>query len=149
MLTTTPAGLDEIIETFGLSTPNFESRSIVPFTLPYLLFYEGVKVTRARCHHLLVENSQQAFERIHHAGLNGQASTCFGIYNARPIVGQPQHASTPSWGTSFNMKRSATARKQFPVSIVGYRLVLVAGFDYGGDFISRKDPKSVQHASLY
>ena len=40
MLTHTPVGLDEIVETFGsLDTPNFESRYVEPFSLPYPLFY--------------------------------------------------------------------------------------------------------------
>lgn len=57
MLEKTPSGLHEIIDTFGyLTTPNFESRYITAFTLPYPLFYEGIKVTRARCHYLIVDN---------------------------------------------------------------------------------------------
>ncbi len=75
MLTQTPVGLDEIIDTFGnLDIPNFEARYIVPFTLPYPLYYDGSKVTRARCHYLIVENFQHAFDSIQTAGLQDQVA---------------------------------------------------------------------------
>jgi len=130
MLTDTPVGLDEIIETFGsLDTPRFESRYVEPFALPYPLFYEGVKVTRARCHHLIIENFQQAFEAIKAAGLQDQVKNYSGIYNARTIRGQTAHPSTHSWGIAIDLeaeKYPLGSTRRFPEEIV--QIFQAAGF---------------------
>lgn len=151
MLTHTPVGLDEIIATFGsLDTPRFESRYIEPFTLPYPLFYEGVKVTRARCHHLIIENFQQAFEAIKVAGLQDQAQNYSGIYNPRAIRGQTAHPSTHSWGIAIDLeaeKYPLGSTRRFPDGIV--KIFQDAGFFYGGDFQSRKDPMHFQFCKGY
>jgi hypothetical protein len=151
MLTQTPAGLDEIIDTFGsLDTPHFESRYVEPFTLPYPLFYEGIKVTRARCHHLIVENVRQAFEAIKAAGLQDQVKNYSGIYNARSIRGQTAHPSTHSWGIAIDLeagKYPLGSTRRFPDDIV--KIFQDAGFFYGGDFVSRKDPMHFQFCKGY
>jgi hypothetical protein len=151
MLTSTPAGLDELIATFGnLDTPDFESTYIEPFLLPYPLFYSGTKVTRARCHHLIVENFQQAFEAIQSAGLRDQVKNYSGIYAARPIRGQTAHPSTHSWGIAIDLeadKYPLGSTQRFPDSIV--KIFQDAGFFYGGDFISRKDPMHFQFCTKY
>jgi hypothetical protein len=151
MLTHTPTGLDEIIETFGsLDTPHFESRYIEPFTLPYPLFYEGHKVTRARCHYLIIENFQRVFEAIKAAGLQDRAQNYSGIYNHRPIRGQTAHPSTHSWGIAIDLeaeKYPLGSTRRFPVEIV--QIFQDAGFFYGGDFRSRKDPMHFQFCKGY
>ena len=122
MLTDIPVGLDEIIETFGsLDTPNFESRYIVPFTLPYPLFYEGTKVTRARCHHLIVENFQKVFADIQAAGLQQEAKNYSGIYNRRAIRGQSLHPSAHSWGIAIDLeaeKYPLGSSRRFPAATI-------------------------------
>ena len=151
MLTHTPVGLDEIIDTFGsLDTPRFESRYVEPFTLPYPLFYEGVKVTRARCHHLITENFQQVFEAIKAAGLQDQVQNYSGIYNARAIRGQTAHPSTHSWGIAIDLEAAKYllgSPRRFPQEIV--KIFQDAGFFYGGDFRSRKDPMHFQLCKGY
>ena len=151
MLTNTPAGLDEIIDTFGsLRTPDFESRYIVPFTLPYPLFYDHIKITRARCHHLLVDNFQAVFKHLLDGGLSDQVSNFSGIYNSRSIIGQPMHASTHSWGIAIDLEASRYplgSSARFPKEVVD--VFRSAGFFYGGDFLSRKDPMHFQFATHY
>lgn len=151
MLTQTPVGLDEIIGAFGsLDTPNFESRYVEPFTLPYPLSYGGIKVTRGRCHHLIIENFQKAFEAIRAAGLQDQVQNYGGIYNVRPIRGQTAHPSTHSWGIAIDLeptKYPLGSTQRFPDGIV--KIFQDAGFFYGGDFISRKDPMHFQLCKAY
>ncbi|MFZ6732020.1 M15 family metallopeptidase [Undibacterium sp. Ji42W] len=151
MLEHAPAGLDEIIHVFGsLDTPQFEAHYIEVFSLPYPLFYEGKKVTRARCHHLIVENFQQAFEEIKAAGLQEQVKNYSGIFNPRPIRGQPQHPSTHSWGIAIDLeaeKYPLGSNQRFPAQVVD--IFGKAGFFYGGDFISRKDPMHFQFCTKY
>ena len=151
MLTQTPVGLDEIIDTFGnLDIPNFEARYIVPLTLPYPLYYEGSKVTRARCHYLIVENFQRAFDSIQTAGLQDQVANYSGIYNPRSIRGQSSHPSTHSWGIAIDLeaeKYPLGSAQRFPDAVV--RIFQDAGFFYGGDFVSRKDPMHFQFCKSY
>lgn len=151
MLTKTPNGLDEIIDVFGsLDTPNFEAKYIEAFTLPYPLFYEGTKVTRARCHYLIVENFQQAFEKIKNAGLQEQVKNYSGIFNNRPIRGESKHPSTHSWGIAIDLeadKYPLGSTQRFPDNIV--KVFEDAGFFYGGNFVSRKDPMHFQLCKGY
>ena len=151
MLRPTPVGLDEIIETFGnLDTPNFEARYIEPFTLPYPLNYEGIKVTRARCHHLIIENFEKAFEAIKSSGLEEQVKNYSGIYNVRSIRGQTAHPSTHSWGIAIDLeadKYPLGSTQRFNEAIV--KIFQDAGFFYGGDFVSRKDPMHFQLCKAY
>lgn len=151
MLKQTPVGLDEIINTFGnLDTPHFESRYIEVFTLPYPLFYDGVKVTRSRCHYLIVENFQKVFEEIKAANLQDLVKNYSGIYNQRPIRGQSAHPSTHSWGIAIDLeseKFPLGSTQRFPDEIVN--IFQDAGFFYGGDFIARKDPMHFQFCKGY
>jgi hypothetical protein len=97
MLSHTPIGLDEIINTFGsLDDPQFETRNIVQFDLPYPLLYDGKQVLRASCHNLLVANFKQVFENIKAADLAGQVKNYSGIFARRPIRGLPSQPSTHS-----------------------------------------------------
>ena len=151
MLSNTPAGLDEIIATFGsLDMPDFESLHIETFTFPYPLFYQGSKATRGRCHHLLVENFQKALADILAAGLQDQVRNYGGIYNTRPIRGQASHPSTHSWGIAIDLEPESYplgSTKRFPDPIV--HIFQNAGFFYGGDFVSRKDPMHFQFCTGY
>ncbi len=151
MLAETPVGLDEIIYTFGsLDTPDFEARYIVPFDLPYPLFYEGNKVSRSRCHYLIVENFQKAFQDIRTAGLQDQVRNYAGIYDRRPIRGQNAHPSTHSWGIAIDLepeKYPLGSSKRFSDEVV--QIFENAGFFYGGDFKSRKDPMHFQFCKGY
>ncbi len=151
MLETTPVGLDEIIDTFGhLDTPNFEARYIEAFTLPYPLFYEGEKVTRARCHYLIVENFQKAFEDIKAASLQDQVQNYGGIYAVRAIRGKSTHPSTHSWGIAIDLepeKYALGSSQRFSDAVV--QIFQNAGFFYGGDFKGRKDPMHFQFCEGY
>jgi hypothetical protein len=150
MLTTTPSGLEEIIETFGdLNTRNFERRYITPFTLPYPLYYEGIKVMRARCHYLLVDNFIKAFKDIQEAGLEAEARNYSGIYNPRNVRGG-SHPSAHSWGIAIDLeagKYPLGSSKRFPEQII--EIFADAGFFYGGDFSRRKDPMHFQFCKDY
>ena len=151
MLTTIPNGLDEIIHTFGsIDQPGFEALCIVSFDLPYPLAYDGKPVYRARCHRLVVENFQFAFERIKSLGLEHEATNYGGIYNQRAIRGQARHPSTHSWGIAIDMEAALSplgSSKRFPDAIV--QAFKDAGFFYGGDFKSRKDPMHFQCCTGY
>jgi hypothetical protein len=151
MLKATPIGRDEIVKVFGsLDDPKFEARNIVSFALPYPLKYEGKPVTKTRCHRLLVDNFVYAFEEIHKAGLAGQFLEFNGIYARRPIRGQASHPSCHSWGIAIDMLASRYplgSKKRMPESIVN--IWRAAGFFYGGDFLSRKDPMHFQFATHY
>jgi|ERR1043166_1041343 hypothetical protein len=150
MLKQTPAGLGEIIDTFGhLSTPNFEARYIVPFLLPYPLYYDGTKVTRARCHYLIVDNFIAAFKEIKKANLENEVQNYSGIYNNRPIRGA-SHPSAHSWGIAIDLeagKYRLGSTNRFPDKIV--EIFRSVGFFYGGDFEKRKDPMHFQFCTGY
>jgi D-alanyl-D-alanine carboxypeptidase len=151
MLNKTPIGLDELIHTFGsIDDPAFENRNIVTFTLPFLLYYEGKKISQARCHRLIVENFQKAFEDIKAAGLDEIVKNFSGIYAKRAIRGFASHASTHSWGVAIDLDAEEYPlgdSKRFPDPVVS--AFHNAGFFYGGDFISRKDPMHFQFCEKY
>jgi hypothetical protein len=153
MLSKTPAGLDQIIKVFGSlgsSPAAFEKKNVVLFALPYPLKYEGKPVTRARCHRLVVDNFVKAFQGIKAAGLADQFVEFNGIYAPRPIRGQESHPSCHSWGIAIDMLASQYplgSRKRMPDAII--QIWQEAGFFYGGDFMSRKDPMHFQFATHY
>lgn len=150
MLTETPSGLDEIIRTFGEpNDPQFEANNIVLFTLPYTLLFEGQEVKRARCHKLLVENFLKAFQDVKNAGFESQVKNFSGIFNKRPQKGGSR-PSTHSWGIAIDLeaeKFPLGSSKRFPDEIVA--IFRSAGFSYGGDFQSRKDPMHFQFATNF
>ena len=151
MLKQTPVGLDEIIATFGkIDNKTFEATNIVNFALPYPLVYDGKEVVRARCHKLLVENFQQAFEVIKAAGLQKQATRYGGIYARRSIRGFSSHVSTHSWGIAIDLEPQSYplgSRKRMPDEII--KAFENAGFFYGGNFKKRPDPMHFQFATKY
>lgn len=151
MLTRTPSGLAEIVETFGsLDVPNFEARYIEPFTLPYPLFYDGNRLLRARCHHLLIDNFVKAFQTLVDQKLDHYAQDYGGIFAQRPIRGQPSHPSTHSWGIAVDLEPQEYplgSLKRFPQEVVD--VFRSCGFFYGGDFKGRKDPMHFQFATNY
>ncbi len=151
MLTKIPHGLDEIIHVFGsLSDPGFAAKNLMTFQLPYTLFYAGKPVNRASAHRLAVDNFVAAFKNIQDAGLASQFTEFNGIYAARPIRGQESHPSTHSWGIAVDMEASKFplgSHKRMPDGII--RAFQAAGFFYGGDFKSRKDPMHFQLATGY
>src|SRR5262249_23600906 len=111
---------------------------------------EGAPVTRARCHKLAVDNFRKAFEDIRVAGLENQAKNYSGIYARRSIRGSESHPSTHSWGIAIDLEA-----EQYPLGrsrrlaneVV--RIFREAGFFYGGDFLSRKDPMHFQLCKGY
>ena len=150
MLTQTPSGLDEIIETFGDSNdPRFEADNIVLFTLPYTLLFEGQEVKHARCHELLVDNFLKAFQDIKDAGFESQVKNFSGIFNKRTQKGGTR-PSTHSWGIAIDLeaeKFPLGSSERFPDEIV--TIFKDAGFFYGGDFQGRKDPMHFQFATNF
>lgn len=151
MIEVVPVGLDSIIHTFGsLDDPNFEARNIVTFNLPYSLFYNDAEVKRARAHKLAVDNFIQGFKNVADAGLADQFKEFNGIYARRAIRGQASHPSTHSWGIAVDMGVShfpLGSLKRMPDGII--KAMQAAGFFYGGDFKSRKDPMHFQLARGY
>lgn len=150
MLTKTPAGLRAIIATFGVLDDQFEQTHIVSFDLPYPLLYDGLKVTRARCHRLLVDNFVTAFTAIKNAGLTEQVKNYGGIYNPRAIRGIPSHPSTHSWGIAVDLepeKYPLGSKQRFSVEVI--KCFEDAGFFYGGRFVHRPDPMHFQFCTMY
>ena len=150
MLSRTPAGLDEINHVFGNLSDTFEATHIVAFDLPFGLLYGSMVVKRTRCHRLLVENFQSVFEAIEKEGLQDMVMHYAGIYAARAIRGQTMHASTHSWGIAIDLEPAEYplgSLKRFHKRIT--TLFHDAGFFYGGDFQSRKDPMHFQFATHY
>jgi hypothetical protein len=151
VLTQIPNGLDEIIHTYGsIDDAQFEAKHIVLFQLPFPLVYEGQQVKRARCHNLAVDNFIQAFKNVDAAGLKDQFTEFNGIYNRRAIRGQTSHASLHSWGVAIDMGASNHAlgsSATWPQGIID--AFASAGFFWGGNFKSRKDPMHFQLATGY
>jgi hypothetical protein len=151
MLTQIPNGLDEIIHTYGsIDDANFETRHIVLFPLPYPLIYEGQAVKHARCHNLAVDNFVQAFKNVNDAGVADQFKEFNGIYNRRAIRGQASNASLHSWGVAIDMGASTHklgSDATWPQAIID--AFESAGFFWGGNFKSRKDPMHFQLATGY
>ncbi len=146
-----PNGLDEIIDVFGsLDIPDFESRYIESFQLPYPLFFEGNKVTRSRCHYLMVDKFISVFTALKKAMLDGEVQNYGGIYNRRSIIGNQSHPSTHSWGIAIDLEPQLyplQSDKRFSKEVVA--VFADVGFIYGGDFKSRKDPMHFQFCTGY
>ena len=151
MLKKVPAGLDQIIKTFGsLDDPKFEQKNIVSITLPYPIRYAGKVVKTTRCHRLAADHFMAAFEEINRNGLTQYANDYSGIYNRRPIRGRASHPSTHSWGIAVDLEAvdfPLDSKKRLPDGIVA--AFQKYGFFYGGDFVSRKDPMHFQLATHY
>lgn len=151
MITKTPLGLPEIINTYGdIHDPLFEVKYIVSFDLPYPLRYAGKPVTKARCHHLVVDNFVAAFKEIQANGLIIEANDYSGIYATRPIRGFSQFPSCHSWGIAIDLEALdnplGTTGHMAPGVIAAFKKY---GFFWGGDFIHRKDPMHFQLAAGY
>ena len=146
MLTAIPVGLDEILDTFGdPGDPGFEAEHILLFSLPYPLMYNWQSVTQSRCHRLVVENFQAAFEAVRDAGFEDQVKHYGGIYAKRSIRGRTAFPSTHSWGIAIDLepeKYPLGSAARFPDEIVA--IFAQFGFFYGGDFKSRRDPMHFQ-----
>lgn len=142
MLTSIPNGLDEINDVFGsLDDPDFEKNNIVQVTFPYPLLYAGKAVLHGRCHKLAVDHFVKALTNVQTAGLQDQVKNYGGLYQPRPIRGQSAHPSTHSWGIAGDFEPAEYplgSLKRFSDQIV--QIFKEAGFMYGGDFKSRKDP---------
>ena len=151
MLDRIPHGLDEIIETFGsLDTPNFSHDAITSFLFPYPLRYEDRMVTHGACHHLAVDHFVHAFTEIQRAGMWREVLQFSGIYARRSIRGHASHPSTHSWGISIDLeavKYPLGSSNRFPEVIV--EIFKTAGFFYGGNFKSRRDPMHFQLCTGY
>ena len=151
MLTEIPNGLDEIIATYGsLDDSQFENKHIVSFDLPYTLRYEGQTVKHSRCHKAAVDNFVQALKNVQDAGLADQFVEYNGIYARRPIRGQASHPSLHSWGVAIDMGASTHplgGSATWPQGILD--AFASAGFFWGGNFRSRKDPMHFQLATGY
>lgn len=148
MLTETPSGLDELIDVFG--PVEVAANRIVRFALPYPLYYEGRPVARARCHELIVDNFVAAFEKIKALGLAEECKNYSGIYAQRSIRGASAHPSTHSWGIAIDLEAARYplgSAKRFPEPII--KAFEDAGFFYGGNFKSRKDPMHWQFVTHY
>ena len=152
MLAKIPNGLDEILDTFGsIDDPTrFELESVVSFDLPYPLVYDGHVVHRARAHRLAVDHFVFAFEQVAALGLDDLARNYGGIYARRSIRGAKMHPSTHSWAIAIDLEPArfplgSTARMDERVVECFRR----AGFFYGGNFRSRKDPMHYQLCTGY
>jgi hypothetical protein len=151
-----PNGLDEIIAIFGsIDDPDFESKNIVLFDLPYPLLYAGQPVHKARCHRLAVDNFVEALGKVQALMLDHECkeTDCDeygGIYCRRAIRGYASHASAHSWGIAIDLEPERYplgSTKRFPDPIVdAFR---ACGFFYGGDFETRKDPMHFQLCTGY
>jgi hypothetical protein len=150
MLTKTPNGLAEIKQIFGdANADGFEAQMIKSFELAYPLHYAGKPVTHAHCHHLLIENFQQAFQQIKDKGLIDQVTNYGGIYQVRSKRGQKK-LSTHSWGIAIDLepdKYPLKSKNRFSDEVI--QIFKDAGFVYGGDFKSRLDPMHFQFCSAY
>ncbi len=150
MLTQTPKGLAEIKAVFGdANDPNFESKYLQTFDLPYPLLYDGKTVMHARCHRLIVDNFLQTFQQIKDRGLTGQVKNYGGIYRVRPKQGLSD-PSTHSWGIAIDLEPARYplgSKNRFSGDVV--RIFEDAGFFYGGDFSGRLDPMHFQFCTGY
>lgn len=159
MLTHIPAGLREIISTFGaLDDPHFERDHIITVETPYPLLYAGAPVTHIRCHKLAADNFTAAFRKVQALGLEGQFKEFNGLYARRPIRGMPSHPSTHSWGIAIDMEafdpkvgdkvtHPLGSHNRLPDAIV--KAFADCGFEYGGDFKVRPDGMHFQLATQY
>jgi D-alanyl-D-alanine carboxypeptidase len=151
LLTGIPHGLDEIIHTFGdVSDPTFEAQHVVRFELPYSLYYGGQPVATTLAHHLAVPHFVKALSGIKAAGLEHLVKNFSGIYARRPIRGRAAHPSTHSWAIAIDLEAERYplgSMAKFPDEVI--RIWKDAGFFYGGDFKSRKDPMHFQLCTGY
>ena len=152
MLAVIPNGLAAIRATFGdCDDPEFETRHLVSFDLPYTLIYDGKsRIDRTRAHRLAVPHFVAAFHAVKEAGLADQFRNFGGIYNKRAQRGNASRASTHSWGIAVDMEPVQFPRgsaKRLDPRIV--ECFTRFGFVYGGDFDGTKDPMHFQLASGY
>lgn len=150
-MTSPPLALDDLLATYGNpSDPKFEATELAKFALPYAMTFgrgdSAAIIHQARCHKLAVERFKAALDAIVDAGLQDEASEFNGIYAFRSIRGFGGHLSAHAWGLAIDLNASklplGSPKDQHPGVIAAFTS---AGFAYGGEFRSRRDP---MHFSL-
>jgi hypothetical protein len=161
-----PHGLNEIVATFGniidhvrtdpkgqaTLDSSFEKKHIIAVSLPFAIPLAGnnsILVSKIRCHRLLQERMQLAFERIFELDLNDEVRSfggCFQFRQKRTGRG----LSTHSWGIALDLNcetNRPAAKGDMSAGIVS--LFEELGFVWGGEWMKDKDPMHFQYCSGY
>jgi len=158
----TPDGLNGITELFGDIQPFIQgdgtlsqewhdlhmSKCPLPFSLP-LDWNRSISVNFLLCHKKMVEVFTKVFDALVERGLQSQVKTYGGCFAYRPQRGS-LHLSTHAWGIAVDLNpfenQLGTAGNMNQGVIDVFK---GAGFTWGGDFRSRKDPMHFQFARGY
>lgn len=156
-----PKGYDEIVQTFGDIRPYITSDGtllpdwerhqlgIAKLARPLPLGWDKtVKVTRLRCHRLLVPLVEAIFEAIDEQGLYPLLHTFDGCFNYRAQRGGAK-LSTHAWGIAFDL--NAATNRMGEAGDMSLQLVRVfesQGFVWGGRF-TRPDSMHFQFCENY
>ncbi len=159
----TPSGIAEIISQFGDPHPyigddgqmdevtwkaDYLAYAPLPVPLP-LDWNRATSVTRTLCHKLMVSVFEDVLQKIVDAGLAAELKTYGGCYAYRPQRGSTK-LSTHLWGIAIDLNpfenQLGTAGNMSRGVIDAFNQ---AGFLWGGDFHSRKDPMHFQFATGY
>lgn len=156
-----PNGYDEIVRTYGDPRPyirpdgtmraDWEAHTLGLASLPDVLplsWNLSVKVSRIRCHQMLVGIVRATFDSIHKAGLWDQLSEFGGCYAARAQRG----SSKPSlhlWGAAIDLNPSTNQLgTEGDMSPAIVRAFEDHGWTWGGRW-GRPDPMHFQFATGY
>jgi len=158
-----PHGLQQIMEVFGdifefigkdgSLDARWETEMLAVITLPFaipLSWNPELMVDHLRCHKLMAEIFQEAFERILQQGLAGEVTSLGGCYSFRMQRGGAR-MTTHAWGIAIDLN-TATNRQGSAGDMSGELIELfrASGFTWGGNWPGRRcDPMHFQFCSGY
>lgn len=158
-----PNGYEQIVATFGDITKyiradgeisaDWEDEILDVVQLPFpiaLSWAPQQQVTRLRCHKLLVGTVHAVFQEVQNQDLAETVQTFGGCYMYRPQRGAGEVISTHAWGIALDLNPGTNQRGTSGNMDPRLRQIFqAAGFTWGGDFTTVKDPMHFQYATGY
>ncbi len=155
-----PRGYDELIDTFGdiekylhddgtLRSELWEPLILDYCTLPFIMLLSWDKqkrITRFRCHQLLIGIFSSVFEKILDSGLSDKCQYFGGCYAFRPMR-RGTKTSTHAWGIAIDINPDTNPMGQTGLMDPGVIEIFESfGFIWGGEF---GDPMHFQWVEEY
>lgn len=145
-----PRGLPGIMRVFGPPAGPMATAGLVTLPAPLQLGWEDKKITSFRCHKLVADPLERAFQKVHDRGLWEHLHTFDGCFNDRPIK-KGGRRSTHAWAISVDLNastnRQGTRGDMHPGIVQAFE---EEGFVWGGRFSGDSiDPMHMQYAEGY
>lgn len=139
--------IDKYVLLDGTISPKWEEENISRVSLPQGLPYESALVARVAVHKLLYDVVKGVFQTIHQRGLWPKLHEYGGAYCYRKQRGANVR-SLHSWGIAIDLNPEENQLGTLGVMDQDIISAFEAyGFEWGGNFINRKDPMHFQYAT--